>query len=474
MKKLFFLLSLLSSSTLFAQGPASYVKPTDTAVLAGLENWQDWKFGLLMHWGPYAQWGVVESWSICPEDEDWCKRSGAYGYNYNAYRRNYEALGNTFNPTKFDPTLWANLAKEAGMKYVVFTTKHHDGFCMFDTKFTDYKITSLNSPYKRDITADIFTAFRSQGFGVGAYFSKPDWHSNDYWWDYFPPKDRNTNYDPKRYQDRWNAFTTYTHNQLLELTGGKYGKIDILWLDGGWVRPANSIDTSIVWQRTIPWEQNVHLEAVERKLRFNNPRMLIVDRSVGGPFENYQTPEQEVPEHTLNHPWETCMTMGSSWSYNARDGYKSSKKLVQTLVKVVAKGGNFLLNVGPSPEGTLHDTAIARLHDIGAWMKINSTAIYGTRPIAPYQAGNVAYTSKTDNFYAIVLADSTDKLPAFITISLPDHQCLANGIQSVKLLGFSGSVKWKRSKDGKSIMVQFPKEAIESMKNGYAWTIEVK
>ena len=182
-----------------------YVRETDPLVLKNLDHWQDIKFGLLMHWGPYSQWGVVESWSICAEDEGWCKRSQA---DYIDYKRRYEGLKKTFNPVNFDPQRWARAARDAGMKYVVFTTKHHDGFSMFDSKYTDYKVTAPECPFstnpRANIAKEIFDAFRREGFLVGAYFSKPDWHNENYWWPNFATPDRNVNYDPLRYPDRWN------------------------------------------------------------------------------------------------------------------------------------------------------------------------------------------------------------------------------------------------------------------------------
>ena len=151
-----------------------YIPPKDPAVQKKLEWWQDLKFGLLMHWGTYSQWGIVESWSICPEDEGWCQRKGPYASNYFAYVTAYENLRKTFNPEKFNPEKWATAAKNAGMRYVVFTTKHHDGFCMFDTAQTDYKITASDCPFHSDKRANIakavFAAFRNEGFGIGAYF----------------------------------------------------------------------------------------------------------------------------------------------------------------------------------------------------------------------------------------------------------------------------------------------------------------
>src|SRR5580693_4073579 len=172
-----FIALLLSTSGSMAQQhqmSKSYVVPDDTLVREKLGHWKNLKFGLFMHWGTYSQWGVVESWSICPEDEGWTQRRGPYSGTYNEYVAAYEKLQTTFNPTHFDPAKWAAAAKAAGMKYVVFTTKHHDGFCMFDTKQTDYKITSASCPYssnpKANVAKAIFDAFRADGFMTGAYF----------------------------------------------------------------------------------------------------------------------------------------------------------------------------------------------------------------------------------------------------------------------------------------------------------------
>src|ERR1700712_4718507 len=185
MKKILLLIACTATLWANAQEKNSYVKPTDGLVLQKLDNWQDIKFGLLMHWGTYSQWGVVESWSICPEDEGWTQRKGPYAADWYQYVKAYENLQTTFNPVKFNPEKWAAAAKDAGMKYVVFTTKHHDGFCMFDTKQTDYKITSKLTPFssnpRSNIAKEVFSAFREKGFMIGAYFSKPDWHSNDFW-----------------------------------------------------------------------------------------------------------------------------------------------------------------------------------------------------------------------------------------------------------------------------------------------------
>jgi alpha-L-fucosidase len=399
-----------------------YIAPTDPLVIKKLAQWQSWKFGLLMHWGTYSQWGVVESWSICPEDEGWTQRNPIHGKTYNEYKKNYEALQNTFNPVNFDPVKWATAAKDAGMKYVVFTTKHHDGFCMFDTKQTDYKITDSKTPFsvnpKANIAKEIFSAFRNEGFATGAYFSKPDWHNENYWWPYFPPKDRNVNYDPKKYPERWNAFKKFTYNQLEELMSG-YGSMDILWLDGGWVRPANSIDTAVEWERTITYEQDIDMAKTAAMARRYQPGLLIVDRSVGNEYENYTTPEQEVPDRPLSYPWETCMTMATSWSHVPGDHYKPTTQLIHTLIKIVARGGNLLLNIGPDEKGEWDDTAYLRLKEIGEWMKINGESIYDTKPLIDND-NNQLFMTMADNGAAayLFLLEDIDK-PFSIAIDNP-------------------------------------------------------
>lgn len=394
------------------QNHSKYVAPTDPLVQQKLSKWQDVKFGLLMHWGTYSQWGIVESWSLCPEDEGWCERRGPHSHDWFEYKKAYEDIAKTFNPVKFNPDRWAKAAKGAGMKYVVFTTKHHDGFSMFDSKYTDYKIT--NTPFKSNpkanVTKEVLAAFRNEGFMTGTYFSKPDWHTDSYWWPYFPPKDRNVSYDPKKRPEIWNKFKDFTYNQIEELMSD-YGSVDILWLDGGWVRPFSSIDTTISWQKTIPYDQDIDMARIAKMARSHQPGLLVVDRTVTGEFENYVTPEQSIPDHYMSIPWESCMTMGDSWSYIPKENFKSTQKLVHTLVDIVAKGGNLLLNVAPGPDGEWHEDAYTRLEEMGKWMNVNGIGIYETKPLAPYRAGKWAYTKKGNTIYAFYLAESGEKLP---------------------------------------------------------------
>lgn len=444
-KYLFIIISALSISLQAQEHTASlqYTVPADPLVRAKLTEWSKVKFGLLMHWGTYSQWGVVESWSLCPEDEGWTQRRGPYASDWFTYKQAYENLQTTFNPTKFNPTRWAAAAKAAGMKYVVFTTKHHDGFCMFDTKQTDYKITSTKSPFstnpKANVAKEVFNAFRDQGFMTGAYFSKPDWNAPDYWWKYFPPKDRNVSYDPKKYPQRWDAFKKFTYNQIEELMSD-YGKMDILWLDGGWVRPYSSIDTAVEWQRTITHNQDIDMGNIAAMARTHQPGLLVVDRTVHGEYENYVTPEQQVPATYLPYPWESCMTLGNSWSYVPNDKYKSSRKVIHLLTEIVSKNGNLLLNIGPGPDGEWDPNAYARLEEIGKWININGEAIYNANADSSLaRQGKWVFTKKEKCIYGIYQLAENEIVPENYTLNIP----ATSPLKSIQLLGSDQKLKFK-------------------------------
>ena len=452
-------LAILLGAPSFSRPASVTPVQTDPLVQEKLEWFQDLKFGLLIHWGPYSQWGVVESWTLCPEDETWCERRGPLAADYSAYRLAYENLKNTFNPVKFDPGSWAAAAKEAGMRYVIFTTKHHDGFCMFDTKETDYKITDRSCPFSSDprsnIAKEIFSAFRQQGFGIGAYFSKPDWHSPDYWWPYFPPFDRNVNYGVKKYPEKWEAFKAFTFKQVKELMSN-YGPMDILWLDGGWVQPKNA-------------GQDVDIAAIAAMARSLQPGLIVVDRAVEGPYQDYRTPEQEIPDRPLDGVWETCLTMATSWSYVPDDIYKPARNLINILVKVVARGGNLLLNIGPNPQGELPPVSLERLKEIGGWMKVNGQAIYGTRAMAPYLENNIAFTRSPDGMInAIYLADENEKIPE--TVRLLSFKPRKGS--RVTMLGAKEPLAWKEVGGGFEIRV--PGRVRNRPPCSFAWTFRFR
>ena len=460
MKKLLFVLFAFIFLSLNAQehtASLKYTLPADKLVQAKLAQWGKIKFGLLMHWGTYSQWGVVESWSLCPEDEGWTVRKGPYAKDWFSYKQAYENLQTTFNPIKFNPEKWALAAKNAGMKYVVFTTKHHDGFNMFDTKQSDYKITGTNSPFannpKANVAKEIFNAFRDQGFMTGAYFSKPDWNTPDYWWKYFPPKDRNVSYDPKKYPEKWESFKKFTYNQIEELMSD-YGKIDILWLDGGWVRPFSSVDTSVEWQRTIKHNQDIDMGNIARMARTHQPGLLVVDRTVHGEYENYVTPEQQVPATYLPYPWESCMTLGNSWSYVPNDEYKSARKVIHLLTEIVSKNGNLLLNIGPAPDGEWDPNAYARLEDIGKWIQVNGEAIYDAEADASLPGqGKWVFTKKQDCIYAIYQLAAKEAISEIYKLNINT----ASPIKKIQILGTDQKIIFKQASTNLSIFTPVKK-----------------
>ena len=464
-----YLLVILFSSGYAQHHEQKYYPVTNPEVKENLEKWEDIKFGLLMHWGPYSQWGIVESWSICSEDVGWTKRKTD---NYEEYKREYENLQKTFNPVDFDPQRWAKAAAGAGMKYVVFTTKHHDGFCMFDSKYTDYKITDSKTPFhsnpKANVTKEIFEAFRQEGLLAGAYFSKPDWHNNDYWWRNFATPDRNVNYDITKYPEKWESFVQFTHNQIMELMTD-YGKVDILWLDGGWVQKmtpeeVKSYNCKDGYSFTNTQSQDIRMDELAAKARKVQPGLIVVDRAVEGPNQNYLTPENTVPKEMLPYPWASCIIMGGGWSYAFDAEYKSGRELVHMLIDIVAKGGNLLLNVGPSPTGTWDEAVYDRLEKIGSWMKINGEAIYATRKIAPYYVDNLYYTQKKDGsaIYAIYNLDEDQQLPAVIELKGLE----LNSKSKFSVIGSKSTGKIK-TENGMAF-INVPKSLQKTQLNNYA------
>lgn len=393
-----------------------YEAPKEPLVQQKLKDWGDQKFGMLIHWGVYAVPGIIESWQLC--SEAWLERPE--GMSYNDYKKWYWNLSSVFNPVNFDPDSWADAADSAGMKYVVFTTKHHDGFNMFDTQQTDYKIT--NGPFKNhpkaNVAKHVFDAFRKKDFMIGAYYSKPDWHSQDFWWDKYATPDRNPNYDIRKYPERWERFQDFTFNQISELVTD-YGQIDILWLDGGWVRPKETVNDEVrAWGAPIPdWDQHVNIPKIAEMARKKQPGIIFADRTVHGPYENYQTPERSIPDTKLDNPWESCITLGNAWGYVPNDQYKSANKVILSLIEIVAKGGNLLLGVGPQSDGLLPIEAVNKLEEIGKWLTKNGEAIYGTRTTENYTDGSNFFTKKDTNMYALVPLKEGSAIPNEISWS---------------------------------------------------------
>ena len=464
------LIGVVLSSAAFAQNlgvhPVSndYQKPTDPLVLQKLEKWQDQKFGIIIHWGLYAVPGIIESWSIC--SEDWITRDSMSSYD--DYKKWYFGLKDSLNPVKFDPKRWAEVSKKAGMRYLVFTTKHHDGFCMFDTKQTDFKIADgpFASNPKSDVLKHVFSAYRDQGFMIGAYFSKPDWHNENYWWPLYATPDRNNNYDTRKHPWRWQQFQDYTFKQIQEIVTG-YGAVDILWLDGGWVRPKNTIDEEVIsWGMPIPqWDQEIDLDKIAKMARSNQPGMIVVDRTVQGPYENYQTPEHTIPDKRIDNPWETCMPLCNNWGYVPNDEMKSTDQIIRTLVEVVAKGGNLLLGVGPKPDGTFSPEVEQRLLEIGKWLDVNGEAIYNTRSLEHYQHLYWFFTQSKDQKTGYVLVPKDINLTQLKwRVNLPK--------KGSKLIFVPTGEKLRYSIHNGAIAVNMPQSIREGQKDNPVWVFK--
>lgn len=319
------------------------------ALAASHATWfNEARFGMFIHWGVYA----------IPARGEWVMHVERIP------KEEYAPLAQQFNPTRYDPTEWAALAKRAGMKYMVLTTRHHDGFCLFDSQVSDF--TAVKTAGRRDLVAEYVEACRDAGLQVGFYYSLLDWRWPAYWAG--PEKDRKG----------WKTFVQYVHAQVRELCT-QYGTIDVLWYDGGWPYDAKA------------WRSQ-ELNAMVRELQ---PNILINNRSQLP--EDFDTPEQHIAASQTGRNWETCMTMNDNWGYSAGDrNWKSTGQIIQNLVRCASGGGNFLLNVGPKPDGTIPKPSIKRLKKVGAWMDVNGESIYGAEG-CPFGGGMIGLTTAKGN-----------------------------------------------------------------------------
>ncbi len=419
--------------------PKGYVQPKDPALRERLEWFKDQKIALMMHWGLYAQPGIIESWALSDADAKWSRRGIDWTDDPDTFKREYMGLMRSFNPIRFRPDVWADAAARCGFKYLIFTTKHHDGFCMFDSKLTDFKVTSPQCPFssnpRADVVRSVFDAFRAKGVPVVAYFSKPDWHHPDYWDNcgIGIKTSRMPSYDVKKNPERWKRFREYTRAQIMELVNG-YGRMEALWLDGGQVQRRHGLDIGI--------------EEIIAEARKVQPWLISVDRTAGGPCENVITPEQTVPKHPIAVPWESCITIGGMWGYGYDDTCKPLRRLVHLLVDVVAKGGNLALDVGPQPDGRLPREALKRMEELGAWLGKNGEAIYETRPTPPFRKGAWAFTRnrRTGAEYAIRLWQENEART--LTTTIP-------GVAAAKVVHVGSGLEFACTPDATSRGVKF-------------------
>ena len=324
-----------------------------------MQWWQDARFGLFVHWGPS---------SVCAEEISW-SRIGPRAFAGNGGTvpmEEYDNLYKKFNPVKFNADQWVQIIKDAGMKYIVFTTKHHDGFCNFDSKLTDYKITSPLSPYGKDIVKQLADACHKAGIKLGFYYSPPDWHH------------------PDCGRENHSRYIEYLHGQIRELCTN-YGKVDILWFDG-----------------LSGKEEDWNSKELFKMIHELQPEIIINDRA--GFDGDFLTPEQEVGVFNNQKPWESCMTIGTGWSYKTDDKIKSAEKCMNILIKTVGGDGNLLLNVGPGPDGLIVPEQVEVLKKLGDWLQKYGESVYGTRG-GPYEPGNYGASTYKDNTIYLHILD---------------------------------------------------------------------
>jgi alpha-L-fucosidase len=407
----------------YAAGMAQTYRPSE-ANLEARQWFQDARFGMFIHWGVYSLLG----------DGEWVMNNRRIPVS------SYEKLAGNFNPTQFDAAEWVALAKRAGMKYITITSKHHDGFAMWGTKQSKYNIVDA-APYKKDVLKMLADECKKQGVKLFFYHSQLDWHHPDYY-----PLGRTGRETGRKPEGDFNRYLDYMDAQLTELLTN-YGEIGGIWFDGMWDKPDDD------WR----------LERTYSLIHRLQPAALVGSNHHRKPYpgEDFQMFEKDLPGHNTTGfsgeseigdlPLETCETISGAWGFNIYDRrYKSTRDLVQYLVRAAGYGANFLLNVGPMPNGKIQPEFVERLEQMGAWLTKNGDSIYGTRggPVAPQTWG--VTTQKDGKIYVHVL-NWEDSLLALS--GLPP-------IRSAKLMNGT-AVKYETA--GGGLVLQIPKEARDSL-----------
>lgn len=423
---------LLAASLALALAGGSGASPPDDA---RMNWWREAKFGLFIHWGLYAvpagEWNGVKTYG------EWIRESAHIPV------KTYEQFLGQFNPVKFDPDAWVKMIKDAGMKYLVITSKHHDGFNLFDSPYSEWDV--MSTPYKKDILKMLSEACKRQGIRFCTYHSIMDWHHPDY----LPKRGwegetwRESTVDPvgADFKPDFSRFVKYLHNEV-EYVAKTYDP-GIMWFDGQ-------------WEGTWNTDLGQDLLALCRRVR---PGMIVNNRVNSGPQGggDYLTPEQEIPQEAIaGKDWETCMTMNRNWGYNRVDlNYKSTKQLIQMLCDIASKGGNFLLNIGPTAEGEFPPMSVERLKEIGEWMRVNGESIYGTQasPFGKLPWGRC--TQKRDGKDTLLYLQVFD-WPEDGKLRVPG---LGNDVQAAYLIRGRGILGDKR--DGGDVIIDVPNSPID-------------
>ncbi len=415
--------ALLAGAIISAQLFAQTYTPTEDN-LASRKQFQDDKFGMFIHWGASSVLGHGE----------WVMN------NRNIQVNDYRRLINVFNPQNFDAAKWVAAAKSAGMRYITFITRHHDGFSNWDTKQSDWKIT--NTPYGKDVLKMLAEECHKQGIKLFCYYSLLDWYRSDYQYE----TGRTGKGTGRTEKSNWESYISFMKAQLTEILTN-YGEISGIWFDGHWDQLDNDNDKAL--KSKVNW----HYDEIYQLIHKLQPKCLISNNHHLTPLpgEDYQAFEKDLPGHNTTGfggasvselPMETCETMNDSWGYNITDRrYKSVKNLVQYLVKAAGYNANFLLNVGPMADGTIQPEFTDTLAALGKWMAKNGETVYGTRGnvVPPKDWGVVTLKEKTAYLHIL---DKPEQ-PGFLFI--PE---LKEKINKAKLFATGKEVKFKQQPEG--------------------------
>ena len=413
---------------------------TDEQYHKRMQWWKDATFGMFIHWGVYSvPAGEYKNQEVEGIGE-WIMNNAKIPV------KEYEEFARQFNPVEFDARKWVGIAKDAGMKYIVITSKHHDGFSMWDSKVSDYDVVDF-TPFKRDVLKELADACADSGIVLCFYHSIMDWHH---------PDARGKNFT--RYRDE------YLKPQLKELLTG-YGRIGILWFDGEWIDEWTEEQGKDMYNYVRSLQPDIIVNNRVGKGRQGMQGMSRDESSAG----DYGTPEQEILGTRSSYYWESCMTMNDTWGYKKNDNnWKSAETLVHNLADIASKGGNYLLNVGPDSKGNIPGPSVERLKEIGSWLKINGEAIYGVKTWDSYQQGEtIRFTVSPDQKYLYV-----------INLSWPGEAVELNNVKPVEgsqvnLLGYARPLEWHNTGDGIKVMLPPVLQDESGRPCKYAWVMKV-
>jgi alpha-L-fucosidase len=384
------LVAILTLQTSFGQKRTTKKRLSDDE---RMEWWRDSKFGMFIHWGAYSIIGGERGTKIAGGGAEWAMDKLDYTIE------DYEKFPEMFNPTLFDADAWVTMAKDAGMKYIVLTSKHHEGFGLWDSKVSDYDVMDT-SPFKRDIIKELSEACKKQGIVFCFYYSIVDWHHPQAQGNLYPNYNISQHDDPSVVNPEFpEYYENYMKPQVGELLKN-YGDIGVVWFDGDWISDYTTEMGKDLYKYIRDIQPNT---IVNNRVDKGRTGMDGMDNNPGEFAGDFGTPEQEIPDTGIDTDWEACMTMNGTWGYKPSDNkWKSSKDLIQKLVDIVSKGGNFLLNIGPDGFGRFPSESIRRLKAMGEWTKKNGEAVYGATA-SPYKKPKWGrYTQKDNVIYAHV------------------------------------------------------------------------